>query len=290
MNEITNLNYDFNGHHLRVFGTYEEPWFLANDVCKVLEIANPRHAVSRLDDDEKGVAIVNTPITNQYGGGGVVNDDAPSSGEPPRDFGTFAQEMTTINEFGLYNLTLTSRTAESKAFKRWVTHEVLPSIRKTGGYIHDADLFMTHQTLRDLDFRSMERTDNWCVEMLKYHLGPHMVEWFAKSHPREKQWLSGEFMAEAKKFLATFLPDGEGGLRRFPKAWRKGRASVFIDSAMSIEEGVHDYWMQYKHAGSNRPTLEDHLLKVCYCPREGTRPVDVQHLRDMQSTPEGCQQ
>ena len=269
MNEIANLNYDFNNTHLRVVGTFDEPWFVAQDVCDALGLKDVSDAVEKLDADEKGRASI------------------PTLGGP--------QEMLIVSESGMNAIILRSRDAMTPGtpahkYRKWVTHEVLPSIRKTGGYIHDMELFLTHQTLRDLDFRSMERTDNWCVEMLKYHLGPHMVEWFAKSHPREKQWLSGEFMAEAKKFLATFLPDGEGGLRRFPKAWRKGRASVFIDSAMSIEEGVHDYWMQYKHAGSNRPTLEDHLLKVCYCPREGTRPVDVQHLRDMQSTPEGCQQ
>lgn len=86
-----------------------EPWFVAADVCKALEIGNSRQAVARLDDDEKGVISVDTP-------GGK-------------------QEMNAVNEPGLYGLVLSSRKPEAKAFKRWIKHEVLPSIRKHGGYI-----------------------------------------------------------------------------------------------------------------------------------------------------------
>lgn len=86
-----------------------EPWFVAVDVCKALEISNNRMAINRLDDDEKGVSLTDT-----LGG---------------------KQDMTIINESGLYSLVLGSRKPEAKKFKRWITHEVIPSIRKTGGYI-----------------------------------------------------------------------------------------------------------------------------------------------------------
>jgi prophage antirepressor-like protein len=85
-----------------------DPWFIATDVCQVLTIANSRDALSRLDDDERGSTITDTP-------GG-------------------RQELATINESGLYTLILRSRKPEAKRFKKWVTSEVLPSIRKTGGY------------------------------------------------------------------------------------------------------------------------------------------------------------
>lgn len=85
-----------------------EPWFVAADVCRALEIANNRDALTRLEQDEKGVALTDTP-------GG-------------------AQEVTIVNEPGLYTLVLGSRKPEAKAFKRWVTHEVIPSIRKHGMY------------------------------------------------------------------------------------------------------------------------------------------------------------
>lgn len=276
MNEIANLNYDFNGHTVRVVGTYDEPWFIAQDVCEHLGLENVSETVngradrpgSGLDEDERGYRQCLYPLRNQHG-----------------EFEPVEQQMLVVSESGLYSLIFKSRKQEAKAFKRWVTHEVLPSIRKTGGYIHDMELFLTHQVFRDLQFHAMEMTDKWCLEMLKYHLGPHMVEWFTKQRPNDGLKLAEAFMAEAKKFLSTFLPDGEGGLKRFPKAWRKGRASIFIDSAQSLEEGHHSYWMQYKHAGANKPTLEEHILKVCYCPREGTRPPEIQHLLDMQSTP-----
>ncbi|OQX16137.1 MAG: hypothetical protein BWK73_04550 [Thiothrix lacustris] len=84
------------------------PWFVAADVCSALELSNTSKAVSRLDDDEKGVTTGDT-----LGG---------------------KQELTTINESGLYSLIMTSRKEEAKKFKKWVTSEVLPTIRKTGSY------------------------------------------------------------------------------------------------------------------------------------------------------------
>nr|DAT79730.1 MAG TPA: repressor domain protein [Caudoviricetes sp.] len=87
-----------------------EPWFVAVDVCKALEIQNNRDAISRLDDDEKNT---------------VVLTDG-NRGNP---------NMTIVNEPGLYALVLGSRKPEAKAFKRWITHEVIPTIRKHGAYM-----------------------------------------------------------------------------------------------------------------------------------------------------------
>ena len=116
MNNIISFSHD-------VFGTVrsllidDNPWFVAADVCKALEINNPRDTLKkRLDEDEKGVASIYT-----LGGD---------------------QNMAVVNESGLYSLVLGSRKPEAKAFKRWITHEVIPSIRKTGGYVADEDLFI----------------------------------------------------------------------------------------------------------------------------------------------------
>ena len=89
-----------------------EPWFVAADVCKALEIGNPSQAIARLEDDEK----MNTLISNEGNQRGNPN-------------------MTVVNESGLYALIFGSRKPEAKVFKRWVTHEVLPTIRRTGGYV-----------------------------------------------------------------------------------------------------------------------------------------------------------
>ena len=86
-----------------------EPWFVAADVCKALELGNPSMTVERLDADEKGISSIDT-----LGG---------------------KQRMAIINEPGLYSVILCSRKPEAKAFKRWITHEVIPAIRKYGGYM-----------------------------------------------------------------------------------------------------------------------------------------------------------
>ena len=107
-------SYNFKGAALRTLTDGAgEPWFVAKDVCDILEISNSRDAVSKLDSDEKGVANTDT-----LGG---------------------AQQASIISEPGLYKLIMRSRKPEAKEFQRWVTHEVLPQIRKTGGYVPVAD-------------------------------------------------------------------------------------------------------------------------------------------------------
>lgn len=102
------FTFNENNKPIRVELVDGEPWFVAKDVCDALGIENNRNATARLDDDEKGASIVRTP-----------------SGE---------QSMTTVNESGLYNLIFQSRKPEAKKFRKWVTGEILPSIRKTGRY------------------------------------------------------------------------------------------------------------------------------------------------------------
>lgn len=100
----------FGDHLVRVFEDEAgNPWFVARDVCKVLEIQNPSDTVRKcLDEDEKGIA-------NIYTHGGT-------------------QEMLLISESGLYALVFRSRKPEARAFSKWVRSEVLPAIRKTGRY------------------------------------------------------------------------------------------------------------------------------------------------------------
>lgn len=101
--------FKFKEAQVRVVVQNGEPWFVAKDVCDTLDIANSRDALGRVDEDEKGVVSTDTL-------GGV-------------------QELQAVNEYGLYSLVLGSRKPEAKEFKRWVTHEVIPSIRKHGAYM-----------------------------------------------------------------------------------------------------------------------------------------------------------
>lgn len=107
MNELQIFTY--NGAQFRTITKNDgEKWFVLKDVCDILSIANSRDVVKRLDEDEKGVDSIDTP-------GGK-------------------QEMTVISESGLYNVVLRSDKPEAKPFRKWVTSEVLPAIRKTGSY------------------------------------------------------------------------------------------------------------------------------------------------------------
>lgn len=105
MNQVQKL-FNFNENPIRTVVFNGEPYFIAKDVCDVLGLTNPTMALQKLDEDERA------------------------------KFNLGRQgETNIVNEYGLYNLVLTSRKPEAKQFKRWVTHEVLPSIRKHGAYM-----------------------------------------------------------------------------------------------------------------------------------------------------------
>ncbi|WP_089281305.1 phage antirepressor KilAC domain-containing protein [Anaerovirgula multivorans] len=106
---------------VRVLEKDGEPWFVAKDVCEILEIKNTTDALKRLDNDE--VTRLNL--------GGLSGDS------------------NLVNEYGLYSLVLGSRKKEAKKFKRWITHEVIPSIRKHGAYMTTETI---EKTLNDPDF------------------------------------------------------------------------------------------------------------------------------------------
>lgn len=94
-----------------------EPWLVGKDVAEILGYSNPRKAlIDHVDADDKGVTKCDT-----LGG---------------------AQNLTVINESGFYSLVLSSKMPNAKKFKRWVTAEVLPTIRKTGGYVANEDVFV----------------------------------------------------------------------------------------------------------------------------------------------------
>lgn len=108
MNELQVFNNAMFGN-VRIILQDNEPWFVAKDVCDCLEINNSRQALSRLDNDEKNSVILNDG----------------TAGNP---------EKSIVNEYGLYSLVLSSRKPEAKEFKRWITHDVLPALRRTGSY------------------------------------------------------------------------------------------------------------------------------------------------------------
>ncbi|WP_082597143.1 Bro-N domain-containing protein [Pseudovibrio sp. POLY-S9] len=101
-------NFDFEDKLVRVLEVEAEPWFVGKDICACLDLKNPRSSLDLLDHDEKGVHTLDTLGGNQ--------------------------QATIVSEPGLYRLIFRSRKAEAERFKRWIAHEVLPSIRKTGSF------------------------------------------------------------------------------------------------------------------------------------------------------------
>ncbi len=129
--------FDFNDNTVRVILRDDVTWFMASDVCRVLEIGNSPQAVSALEDDEKNTITINDGIR----------------GNPNKTF---------ISESGLYALIFKSRKPEAKKFRKWITSEVIPVIRQTGGYTQAEALPVRSELgrLRDLLMTSAEAVAN----------------------------------------------------------------------------------------------------------------------------------
>ena len=122
------------GASVRMQMIKDEPWFAAKDVCELLGLDNSRQAVSRLDDDEKG----------------VINSDTLGG----------KQELTFVNESGMYALIFQSRKPQARAFRKWVTGEVLPSLRKYGYYV-DPEAQLTDEQREELERVMMGRMQRY---------------------------------------------------------------------------------------------------------------------------------
>ncbi|MHC5734013.1 BRO-N domain-containing protein [Nostoc sp.] len=114
--------FSFESSEVRLISIALSPWWVASDICKILDIGNVSQAIAKLDDNEK------------------LNYTLNISGQ--------GRETLLINESGLYSLVLTSRKAQAKRFKKWLTSEVIPAIRKTGSYSAVAvDLHPLHREM-----------------------------------------------------------------------------------------------------------------------------------------------
>ncbi|MEV5028522.1 phage antirepressor KilAC domain-containing protein [Paenibacillus sp. LPE1-1-1.1] len=108
MNQQLQQVFIYAGNSVRTVMVGSEPWFIAKDVCTILEVNNVGQALTRLDADERTDLILND--------------------------GSQGRNFSAVSESGLYSLILSSRKPQARGFRKWVTSEVLPSIRKTGGY------------------------------------------------------------------------------------------------------------------------------------------------------------
>ena len=184
--------FDFNETPVRILLRDDEPWFVAADVCRVLEIANPRDAITELDADEK-ITVANA-------------DGNPRRGTP--------HKMNLISDSGLYALIFKSRKKEAKTFRKWVTSEVLPAIRKTGSYKLPTDMAAPQERVRTVRDQMQQLR-----ELLITCASAVQLKLLDVSRAQQLANLSGRYLetikleGEASGYETLFgMPAGEAGV------------------------------------------------------------------------------
>lgn len=183
--DLTPFTFPATGEPVRAIVDDDEFWFVATDVGTILGLTNVRSSIALLDEDERGVHTMDT--------------------------GAGLREYTVISESGLYSLILRSRRPQAQEFKRWITREVLPSIRKTGAYAVPA------LSNRDLALMVIAEADRAALaEARVAELAPAASAWQALASA------NGDYsVADAAKILTR---DGikTGERRLFTELWRLG--------------------------------------------------------------------
>lgn len=177
----------FEGEHLvRTIEIDGEFHFVGLDVCKVLTIAKPHQALDRLDPDERGTYTVGTP-------GGD-------------------QTMIVVSEAGVYRLVFTSRKPIAERLKRWLAHDVLPSIRKTGSYTAAAhgEVIAPAAEARPFPDWTLEemRTKGGVVNMYRLNYGPMSAQWIAPQLGFPSPPI--EMVEHGRQYTMTLAPTGNG--------------------------------------------------------------------------------
>lgn len=189
-----------------------EPWFVASDVCKALDIGNPSQAISRLDDDEKNTIILTEGIP----------------GNPNK---------TIVNEPGLYSLVLSSRKPEAKSFKRWITHEVIPDIRQYGMY-----------ATSDFLDKALGNPDNWIRMLTEYSAVKKENETLKLETVEQKAVIKSQNnQITLMKPKATYY---DLVLRTKNAVNITTIAKDYGLSAVTLNKKLHDYGVQYKQGGT----------------------------------------
>lgn len=210
MNNIQIFKYENND--VRTVEMNGEPWFVLKDVCKALGIAKYRDVADRLDADERAPVRVDT-----LGG---------------------AQEMTCINESGLYSVILRSDKPAAKPFRKWVTSEVLPSIRKNGGYIAGQEqmtpeelmakaLLVANKTLAERDARISELTVQNTIMQPKAEYFDELVDRNTLTNFRE----TAKELGISEKAFIRFLIDKKYIFRN-----QRGKLMAYADRSDGLFE------------------------------------------------------
>ena len=191
-----------------------EPWFAASDVCKALEIKNAPQALSRLEEDERFTTI--------------ISNDSAASGKSKLSF---------VNEAGLYTLVLGSRKPEAKAFKRWITHEVIPDIRQYGMY-----------ATNDFLDKALGNPDNWIRMLTEYSAVKKENETLKLKTVEQKEVIESQnnqiTLMKPKASYYDLVLQTKNAVNITTIAKDYGL------SAVTLNKKLHDYGVQYKQGGT----------------------------------------
>ena len=225
---------------VRVKGTPDNPWFCLADICRALGISNSRNVKSRLDEGD--VRQMDTPTKNQYGAEVI-------------------QQLTYINESGLYEVIIRSDSEKAKPFRKWVTSEVLPSIRKHGVYTADPALQQTLDRLRTKEVAMeamLEGVPLYTADELRMDVGlasGHevllLLKWFQVLEEEDYGWEVNEVYVPSK--LITFKTSiqrrrGKDRLTRTPLFTDRGRLLVryIAEQFLATLKGIVDITYDFK--------------------------------------------
>ena len=211
--------FSFESKQVRFVGTADKPEWIAADVCDCLELANVSQAIDSLDEDEKGITIVDTP-----------------GGE---------QEMLTVTEPGLYNLIFKSRKAPAKRFKRWVFHEILPSIRKNGSYNTNEPALPQASVKEEIDILKT------CLEIADFD--SRLIAGVALNHAGVRMPQLKEAIAQSHELLAA---SGQTELLLTPTKIGKELGI----SSRKVNEILLGMGFQVKNTGKTSKTEPDYLV------------------------------
>ena len=225
----------YNGENIRTVNIDGEPYFVGKDIATVLGYKNPQEAVrEHVDEDDKGMSEMLTP-------GGK-------------------QKMPVINESGIYALIFASKLPEARKFKHWVTHEVLPSIRKTGSYsvnsiLSPEELELKRNTL-DLE---RARLINSMIENPSFPMTPETKTVFA--HEVFKLATGHSYLAMLPESTDRWYTAGEIGAEIGLTANKVGRiAKAHGIKAPAGESNEYGRWIFSKSQNSSREVFQFHLL------------------------------
>lgn len=205
--------FDFHSHPVRVIDNTDHTWFVAADVAAALEYSEPSAMTRHLDDDEKGLSIVQTP-----------------GGE---------QQLLAVNESGLYHAVLKSRKPAAKEFRRWVTAEVLPAIRKTGAYMAPEGLTPAQQReIQNIVSRLAHRPGNTYASLYR-SLKDHFQVGTYKDIPAERFDSAKAFLLGVESIEGDYQP-APPTQYHYPLETAKPRTMPLPQQAWLTHEAVLD--------------------------------------------------